>query len=58
MITAIETKDQYDLALARVYDLMQTDVKENSPESDELEALSILVVEYENVHYPMLPSTR
>ena len=32
---------------------MQTDVKENSPESDELEILIILVKEYENEHYPM-----
>ena len=32
---------------------MQKDLKVNSPESDELEILSILVKEYELVHFPM-----
>lgn len=32
---------------------MQTDTKPNSKESDELEALSILVKDYENEIYPM-----
>jgi HTH-type transcriptional regulator/antitoxin HigA len=53
MLKPIKTEDQYDQALARVYELMQTDVRENSIESDELEVLSILVKEYENEHYPM-----
>jgi len=33
---------------------MQSDIKEGSAKSDELEVLSILVKEYESVHYPML----
>lgn len=53
MLKPIKTNEQYENALMRVYDLMQTDVKENSAESDELEVLSILVKEYENEHYPM-----
>jgi HTH-type transcriptional regulator/antitoxin HigA len=53
MIKPIKTEDQCDAALARVYELMQTEIKENSAESDELEVLSILVKEYENEHYPM-----
>jgi HTH-type transcriptional regulator / antitoxin HigA len=53
MLKPIKTEDQYDEALARVYELMQTDVEENSADSDELEILIILVKEYENEHYPM-----
>ena len=57
MLKPIKTEDQYDQALARVYDLMQTDIIENSPESDELEVLGILVSAYENEHYP-IPSPK
>jgi HTH-type transcriptional regulator/antitoxin HigA len=53
MLKPIKTEEQYDEALARVYELMQTDVKEGSSASDELETLSILVNEYELGHYPM-----
>lgn len=37
----------------RIYHLMQKDAKEGSKESDELEVLSILVKDYEEVHYPV-----
>lgn len=50
MLKPIKTEEQYDHALARVYELMQTEVKEGSAASDELEVLSILVKEYELVH--------
>jgi HTH-type transcriptional regulator / antitoxin HigA len=53
MLKPIKTGPQYDEALARVYELMQSEVMENTAESDELEVLSILVKEYENEHYPM-----
>ena len=53
MLKPIKTEDQYNKALARVYELMQTGVKEDSSESDELEVLSILVKEYEIDHYPI-----
>jgi HTH-type transcriptional regulator/antitoxin HigA len=53
MLKPIKTEDQYNQALARVYELMQTEVREDSLESDELEILSILVKEYENEHYPI-----
>jgi HTH-type transcriptional regulator/antitoxin HigA len=53
MLKPIKTEKQYDEALAHIYELMQTDIKINSKESDELEILSILVKEYENEHYPM-----
>ena len=53
MLKPIKTEDQYNQALARVYELMQTEVREDSLESDELEILSILVKEYENEYYPI-----
>ena len=53
MIKPIKTEEQYDKALARIYGLMQAEVKIDSAESDEMEILSILVKEYENEHYPM-----
>jgi HTH-type transcriptional regulator/antitoxin HigA len=54
MLKPIKTEDQYNEALARIYDLLQIDIKENSDESDELEVLSILVENYESEHYPLL----
>lgn len=54
MLKPIKTEEQYNDALARVYELMQTDVKDGSAASDELEVLSILIKEYELVHYPIL----
>lgn len=53
MIKPVKNKLQYELALSRIYTLMQKDLKVNSPESDELEILSVLVKEYEYVHFPM-----
>ncbi|HWZ02883.1 MAG TPA: helix-turn-helix domain-containing protein [Mucilaginibacter sp.] len=53
MTKPIKTEDQYNMALARVYELMQTDIIENSPEGDELEVLGILVEAYEKEHYPI-----
>ncbi|MGZ3873413.1 MAG: helix-turn-helix domain-containing protein [Mucilaginibacter sp.] len=53
MLKPIKTEEQYTKALAKVYELMQTDVKKDTPESDELEVLSILIKEYENDHYPI-----
>jgi|GEM_PF-990973 HTH-type transcriptional regulator/antitoxin HigA len=43
MLKPIKNSKQYDEALARVYSLLQKDLKLNSPESDELEVLSLLV---------------
>lgn len=53
MLKPIKTEEQYNDALAHVYELMQTDIKEGSTASDELEVLSILIKEYELVHYPI-----
>ncbi len=53
MLNAIETEEQYDQALARIYELMQTDIIEHSPEGDELEVLGILVEAYDKEHHPI-----
>ena len=55
MLKPIKTEEQYSKALAHVYELMQTDVKEGSANSDELEVLSILIKEYELVNHPISP---
>ncbi len=54
MIKPIKNNKQYESALSRIYDLMQKELKVNSPESDELEILSVLVKQYELVHFPVL----
>jgi HTH-type transcriptional regulator/antitoxin HigA len=51
MLKPIKNNKQYDGALARIYSLMQKDIKTNSADSDELEVLSILVKQYEQEHY-------
>ncbi|MGY0038103.1 helix-turn-helix domain-containing protein [Pedobacter sp. NJ-S-72] len=53
MLKPIKTEKEYDNALAHIYELMQTDIVEGSETSDELEILSLLIKEYELVHYPM-----
>jgi len=49
----IKTQHQYHTALARVYELMQLDSKENDAGSNELEVLSMLIKGYESKHYPV-----
>jgi antitoxin component HigA of HigAB toxin-antitoxin module len=49
----IKNNKQYQVALERIYQLMQKDIQPDSPESDELEALSILVKDYEKIQYPI-----
>jgi HTH-type transcriptional regulator/antitoxin HigA len=55
MLKAIKTKKEYEVALGRVYELMQKNLKADSKLSDELEVLSILVESYEKEHYPIPP---
>jgi HTH-type transcriptional regulator/antitoxin HigA len=47
----LETEEEYDLALERTIALFNT--PSGTAESDELEHLIKLVVEYEDLHYPM-----
>lgn len=51
MLKVIKTEKEYEDALSRVYDLMQMDLVDDSPESDELDALVLFVNDYENRHY-------
>jgi HTH-type transcriptional regulator/antitoxin HigA len=53
MLKPITTKKEYDIAIARVYKLMQKDLKKGSKLSNELSALSVLVEAYEKQHYPL-----
>ncbi len=50
-IKPIKTEADYDIALARVSDLM--DAKPDSPEGDELDVLVTLIEKYEALHYPI-----
>lgn len=49
----IKTQEDYQTTLERIYYLIQLELKDNSPELDELEVLSILVEDYEKKHYPI-----
>lgn len=51
MLKPIKSEEQYEAALVHIYELMQQDIKEGSPLSDELEVMSILVKEYELKHH-------
>ena len=53
MLKLIKNEEQYNQALAHVYELMQNDLEEGTADSDELEILSIIIKEYENVHHPI-----
>ncbi len=53
MLKPIKNDRQYQEALSRIYSLIQADLKENSKQADELEVLSMLVKEYETIHYPV-----
>ncbi len=49
----IKTEAQYETALERVSALMQLDLEPCINAGDELKALSLLIKEYENRHYPV-----
>jgi HTH-type transcriptional regulator/antitoxin HigA len=53
MIKPIKNNKQHEDALARVYFLMQKEIKPSSKDADELEILSILIKEYEEKHFPV-----
>ena len=53
MLRLIKNDSQYEDTLARIYELMQMDLQPDTPESDELEILSMLAKKYENEHYPV-----
>ncbi|MCR5862308.1 transcriptional regulator [Flavobacterium sp. J372] len=53
MLRLIKNDTQYGDTLVRIYELMQMDLQPDTPESDELEILSMLVKKYEDEHYPV-----
>ena len=53
MLNQIKTQDECEIALERVYKLMQKNIAPNSKESDELEILSILIKEFESNAYKL-----
>ncbi|HEX5170464.1 MAG TPA: helix-turn-helix domain-containing protein [Cyclobacteriaceae bacterium] len=53
MVKPIKSNRQYEEALARVYALMQRNIKRKSKDADELEILSILIKEYESERFPV-----
>ena len=53
MLKPIRTEAQYEAGLERIYQLMQLDIETGTELGDELEVLSMLVKEYENLHYSM-----
>jgi HTH-type transcriptional regulator/antitoxin HigA len=54
MIKPIRSEKEYKTALARIYELIQSELKVNSDEFNELELLSILVENYESKHFPII----
>ncbi|MBA3648844.1 MAG: transcriptional regulator [Chitinophagales bacterium] len=55
MLKLIKTKKDHEAALERIYELMQKNLRADSPLSDEMEALSILAEAYEAKNYPIPP---
>lgn len=53
-VTAIESKADYEEALAQVDRLMDGDPEADTPTGRELKRLVILVEEYEEIHYPII----
>jgi HTH-type transcriptional regulator/antitoxin HigA len=52
-ITPIRSEADYESALERIEEIW--DAESGTPESDELDVLSILVEDYEEKHYPIPP---
>ena len=57
----IKTEKEYEAAMARIDELLPLtwgdNIPEDSPENIELELLSDLVAEYEDIHYPISKPT-
>ena len=53
MLKIIKTKKEHEAALARVYALMQKDIKKGSDDENELEILVMLIQKYESEKYPI-----
>ncbi len=47
------TEKEYEAALARVEEIMDLDPKPDTELANELKALVLPIVEYEDIHYPL-----
>lgn len=54
-VNPIRTEEDYDAALARVWEIFQAEV--GTPEGDERDILVDLIECYEDKHYPIGPPT-
>lgn len=52
-IKPIRTEKDYRSVLRRIDELIALNPKEKTPEYDELDVISTLVLSYENIHYPI-----
>lgn len=57
MLKVIKNEQEYQSALERTYELMQLELVDDSPESDELDALVLFIEDYETKHYLIAPPT-
>jgi len=53
MLKPIRTKKEYKVAINRIYELMQKEIKVNSDDYNELDVLSIFVENYESKSFPI-----
>lgn len=54
-VKPIRTKKEHKAALLRIEELFDLDPKDGSSEADELELLTMVVEEYEDIHHPVPP---
>ncbi|HMQ76529.1 MAG TPA: transcriptional regulator [Flavobacteriales bacterium] len=54
-VKPIRTRKEHKAALLRIQELFDLDPKEGSAAFDELELLTMVVEEYEDIHYPVPP---
>ncbi len=53
MLKIIRNTEEHENALFRIYTLMQSDIMPNTPKSNELELLALLVENYEKKAFPL-----
>lgn len=56
-ISLVRTRTEYDAAMRRLHQLLDLDPAEGSPESDEIELLSLVIGQYEDERYPKREDT-
>ena len=52
-VNDITSEQQYDDALRRIAQLIRVELIEGSEQQKEVELLSILIKQYEQIHYPI-----